>query len=190
MNSKYKSDLKAWLRKYPLPAQQRKNPFENFVRDQSAFEILKDEVKTFLTDYSVSMHTNDNQQGNLTVSHYMTLLQKLTAVLNQDLMRVCFNLKENYDFVLDPQSRKKKAAQKEYKQFLTREVGNGRIYATQYLINNSYRIINKDIPDIFDHINKVAGYSPIAYEAANVSGKSHPVFKIIDKNLLKKQQIK
>jgi hypothetical protein len=45
MNSKYKSDLKAWLRKYPLPAQQRKNPFENFEREQSAFEILKDEIK-------------------------------------------------------------------------------------------------------------------------------------------------
>jgi hypothetical protein len=49
----------------------------------------------------------------------MTLLQKLTAVLNQVLMRECFRLAENYDFVLDPQNRKKKNAQKEYKQFLT-----------------------------------------------------------------------
>jgi hypothetical protein len=190
MNSKYKSDLKAWLRKYPLPAQQRKNPFEKFVRDQSAFEVLKDEVKTLLTEYNVSMYTKDNQQGNLTVSHYMTLLQKLTVVLNLDLMRECFNLRENYDFILDPQSKKKKTAQKEYKQFLTREVGNGRIQATQYLINNAFRIVNKDIPDIFDHINKVAGYNPIAYEAITVSGKSHQEFKITDKDLLKQQQIK
>jgi hypothetical protein len=120
----------------------------------------------------------------------MTLLKKLTAVLNQDLMRECFNLRENYDFVLDPQSKKKKTAQKEYKQFLTREVRNNRIYATQYLINNAYRIINKDIPDIFDHINKTAGYSHISYKAANMTGKSHPVFDIVDGDFLKQQQIK
>jgi hypothetical protein len=105
------------VEKISITSTTKKNPFENFVRDQSAFEILKDEVKAFLTDYNVSMHTTDDQRGNLTVSHYMTLLQKLTAVLNQDLMRACFNLKENYDFVLDLQSRKKKAAQKNTSSF-------------------------------------------------------------------------
>jgi hypothetical protein len=105
-------------------------------------------------------------------------------------MRECFNLRENYDFVLDPQSKKKKTAQKEYKQFLTCEVGNNRINATQYLINNAYRIINKDITNIFNHINKTAGYNPITYKAANKTGKSHPIFDIVDQDLLRQEQIK
>jgi hypothetical protein len=75
------------VEKISITSATKKNPFENFVRDQSAFEILKDEVKTFLTEYNVSMYTKDNQQGNLTVSHCMTFLQKLTSVLNLDLMR-------------------------------------------------------------------------------------------------------
>jgi hypothetical protein len=60
------------VEKISITSTTKKNPFENFVRDQSAFEILKDEVKAFLTEYNVSMYTKDNQQGNLTVSHYMT----------------------------------------------------------------------------------------------------------------------
>jgi hypothetical protein len=36
------------LRKYPTQKQQQKHPFENFEREKSAFETLKDEVKSFL----------------------------------------------------------------------------------------------------------------------------------------------
>jgi hypothetical protein len=62
MNSVYKTDLKAWLRKYPTPQQQRNHPFETFVREKSAFEILKEEVKAFLLEYGISMFTNSNVQ--------------------------------------------------------------------------------------------------------------------------------
>jgi hypothetical protein len=33
MNSKYRSDLKAWLRKYPTPKEQQKHPFQTFERE-------------------------------------------------------------------------------------------------------------------------------------------------------------
>jgi hypothetical protein len=56
------------------------------------------------------MHTND-MPGNLTVSHYMTFLQKLTSIVNYYLMKMHFNLPAGYDFVLDPSHKKKGNAQ-------------------------------------------------------------------------------
>jgi hypothetical protein len=57
MNSKYKTDLKAWLRKYPTPKEQQKHLFEAFVREKSAFEEIKKLVKDFITTYGLTMHT-------------------------------------------------------------------------------------------------------------------------------------
>jgi hypothetical protein len=68
---------------------------------------VKDEVKKFLTENNVKMHKKD-QPGNLTVSHYMTLLQKLISILNYNLIRACFRLDADYDFVLDPNLRKRR----------------------------------------------------------------------------------
>jgi hypothetical protein len=140
MNSKYKSDIKAWLRKYPTPKQQQKHPFETFVK-KKLFRNTERLNEKFLTEYNIKMHTN-SQAGNLTVSHYMTLLQKLTSIINYDLMKICFNLPENYDFVLDPSHKKKKNAQKEYKAYLIQDMGNEQTPITIYLNENSYRLAN------------------------------------------------
>jgi hypothetical protein len=58
------------------------------------------------------MHTKTNAAGNLSVSHYMTLLQKLTATLNRDIMISYFRLPEDYDFNLDDQHTKRAGSQK------------------------------------------------------------------------------
>jgi hypothetical protein len=188
MNSKYKTDLKSWMRKYSTPKQQQKNPFEMFVREKSVFETLKNEMKRFLCEYNVIMHTK-TKAGNLTVSHYITLLQKLTSILNYDLMRECFNLNENYDFVLDPMHKKKTNTQKQYK-YLTQNMDNDQTQATQFLFRNTYRIVNKDVVDIFNHINVVAGDEVITHKFVNVSGKAYTVFQIVDKDLVEQQRIK
>jgi hypothetical protein len=111
------------------------------------------------------------QAGNLTISHYMTLLQKLTSIINYELMKICFKLAPNYNFVLDPQHKKKTNVQKEYKEYLTRDMGSNQTQATRYLILNAYRIVNKDIIDIFAHINAVAGDKVITSKYVNVMGK-------------------
>jgi hypothetical protein len=64
------------------------------------FEILKNEVKAFLTEYGIIMHTKTNTAGNLSVSHYRTLLQKLTAVVNKDLQTAFFPLPQIMILVL------------------------------------------------------------------------------------------
>jgi hypothetical protein len=98
MNSVLKTDLKAWLRKYPTPQQQRNHPFETFERPVPPFEILKNEMKNFLTEFGISMHTK--------TFLIMTLLQKLTATLNRDTMISYFRLPDDYDFNLDDQHTK------------------------------------------------------------------------------------
>jgi hypothetical protein len=63
--------LKAWLRKYPTPEQQRKHPFLEFEREVNAFEILKDEIKEFLKECNnIQIHSKTNPNGNLSVSLY------------------------------------------------------------------------------------------------------------------------
>jgi peroxiredoxin family protein len=101
MNSKFKSDLKAWLRKYTTPKEQQKHPLEEFTREKGAFANVKEAVKLFLTNYGLVMFTQAQQSGNLTVSHYMTLLQKLISIINKDLMIAYFNLFINYNFKVD-----------------------------------------------------------------------------------------
>jgi aspartate carbamoyltransferase regulatory subunit len=119
----------------------------------------------------------------------MTLLQKLTSIINQDLMRIHFSL-PGYDFVLDPSHKKKPNAQKEFKAFVMQDMGNDQTPVTIYLNDNAYRLTKKDIIDIFDYINDVAGVNVITYKTANVTGVAHPVFDITDTDLAKQQQIK
>jgi hypothetical protein len=175
MNSKYKSDLKAWLRKYPKPKEQQKHLFQTFEREKSTFEIVKDEVKKLLTEYNIKMHI---------------LLQKLTSIVSYELMKICFNLPPDYDFVLDPSHKKKTNAQKEYKAYLIQDVGNEQTQVTIYLNENSYHLANKDILDIFTYINAVAGENVITAVDANAEGIPHPVFNITYINLQKQERIK
>jgi hypothetical protein len=91
MNSQHKSDLKAWLRKYPTQNEQSKHPFEKFERDQSAFDLIKEDVKSVLGAFCLSMFSTVPSTGNLTVAHYMTILQKLTSEINNSLMRFLLN---------------------------------------------------------------------------------------------------
>jgi hypothetical protein len=107
MNLKFKTDLKAWLTKYPTPQQQRNHPFEIFVRSVPPFEILKDELNDFFLEYGILMYIKANAAGNLSVSNYITLIQKLTAALNWGIMIQYFRVPEDYDFNLDDQHTKK-----------------------------------------------------------------------------------
>jgi hypothetical protein len=69
MNSKFKTDLKAWLRKYPTPKEQQKHPFDEFTREVGVFENVKEVVKRLLTTYGLVIHIQ-KKEGNLTISHY------------------------------------------------------------------------------------------------------------------------
>jgi hypothetical protein len=82
------------------------------------FENVKEAVKLFLTNYGLTMYTEAKKSGNLTVSHYMTILQKLTSIINKNLMITYFNLAPNYNFKVDIKNTKLKNSQKNYNKYI------------------------------------------------------------------------
>jgi hypothetical protein len=74
------------------------------------------------------MNSKTNLQGNLNVSHYMTIVQKLASFINHDLMADFFKLDENYNFQTDPKNTRLKNNQKDYKNYLLRTNQQGETF--------------------------------------------------------------
>jgi hypothetical protein len=151
---------------------------------------LKEEIKAMLEEYGISMYTNANPDGNLTVSHYMTLLQKLTSTINHDLMVIYFRVPDNYDFNLDEQHTKRQGSQKGYKESLLQEYQGGtRLHGI--IAQEAYQMIKKDIPDIFKYINASnGGYNPIESVLVDSKDKGHKVLHVTDKDVTKQAKLK
>jgi hypothetical protein len=192
MNSAFRTDLKIWLRKYPTPKEQQKHPFEDFEGDVSAFEIIKIVMKNILNTYGLVMNTQSNP-GNLTVSHYMTILQKLTSFINKDLMLEYFSLDANYDFRLDLKSTRTANNKKQFKVFISKTNKN-QTYAQTFVNNNIEQIVRVNISSVFNYINKISSYITITYDKNNYFVKNTTThllnFHIQDNDLQKQQQIK
>jgi hypothetical protein len=123
----------AWLRKYLTPKEQQKHPFEEFTHEKGAFENAKKIVKRFLGTYGLVMHTQTQVDGNLTVSHYMTILQKLTLIINKDLMITYFCLPANYNFKVDVKNTRLRNNQKDYNKYILQTNAEGNNRVIQYI---------------------------------------------------------
>jgi hypothetical protein len=198
MNSKFKTDLKAWLRKYPTPKEQQKHPFEEFTREKGVFENVKEAVKLFLTNYGLTMYTQTQTTGNLTVSHYMTLLQKLTSLINKDLMIAYFNLPKNYNFKVDVKNIRLRNNQKDYNRYVLQTNPQELNRIIQYINSNMDQISRSDVPSIFKYINDISGYTAIQFDPKNLlvntlssssSGSVHK-YAIVDNDLQKKMLLR
>jgi hypothetical protein len=51
------------------PKEQQKHLFEEFIHEVKAFENVKTAIKNLLTTYGLTMYTQAQKNGNLTVSH-------------------------------------------------------------------------------------------------------------------------
>jgi hypothetical protein len=116
----------------------------------------------------------------------MTLLQKLTATLNRDIMISCFRVPEDYDFNLMINTQKGLVVKKDI-----RNESCGKIRVHQLVIDEIYRLIKRDIPDIFAYINSTTGtYHPIQAQLVNSPQKSHDVFQVVDADVNKQEKLK
>jgi hypothetical protein len=160
---------------------------------KSAFEIVKEAMKNTLNTYGLVMNKQANA-GNLTVSHFMTILRKLTSFINKDLMIEYFNLDNNYDFRLDLKQTRTASSKKKFKAYISKINQSGQTYALQFINANIEQIVKVDIPSIFDYINKVFGYITIAYNKDTYFTQNSQTglwsFHITDNDLTKQQQIK
>jgi hypothetical protein len=74
-----------------------------------------------------------------------------------------FYLDNNYDFRLDLKQTRTANSKKQFKAHISKTNNLGQNYAQQFVNSNIEQIVKVDIPNIFDYINKVAGYTAIAY---------------------------
>jgi hypothetical protein len=133
MNSLDKKYLKAYFRKHPDPAVWSKFPYEDFVQDYStnvsAFNQVKHEIKASYLDndaggVGLTMYSKDkNPDGVLTLTHYMTLLQKLSSFVMNMLYVVFFEVKPDYDLYADPYKLKNKTRMKQLQDMLQEPYG-------------------------------------------------------------------
>jgi hypothetical protein len=140
------------------------------------------------------MYTQTQTTGNLTVSHYMTLLQKLTSIINKDLMIDYFNLPPNYNFKVDVKNTRWRNTQKDYNRYLLQTNPQGLNRIIQFINSNIDQISKSDVPAIFKYINDISGYVAIQFDRSNllvnISSSSSYKYAIIDNDLQKQKQIK
>jgi hypothetical protein len=110
MNSGLKTDLKAWMRKYPTPKEQQKHPFEEFTLEKGAFEHVKNTIKLLLEEMGLTMYTQTEPTG--------TLKCHITWTVNKDLMTIYFNLSPTHNFKIDIKNTRLRNNQKEYNRYL------------------------------------------------------------------------
>jgi hypothetical protein len=84
--------LKAWYRKYPTPAKQAANPFEDFKPKLSPYQITREALQLRLETFDIKINSKKNPTGQIAAKHYMPLLQKLTTRVMPYLYRYIFNL--------------------------------------------------------------------------------------------------
>jgi hypothetical protein len=59
------------------------------------------------------------------------------------------------------------------------------------VLNEAFRLIHRDIPDIFAYINSTTGgYNPIDAQLVNSPQKDHKILQIIDADVNKKEKLK
>jgi hypothetical protein len=140
------------------------------------------------------MYTQAQKTGNLTVSHNMTILQKLTSIINKDLMITYFNLPPNYNFKVDVKNTRLRNNQKDYNKHITQKNQQGDNKVVQYISNNTDQLVKGDIPNIFNYINNISGYIAIQFVANNFLVKDQNTnvvkYMIKDNDLQKQIQIK
>jgi hypothetical protein len=75
--------LQAYFKKYKTLADWNEHPIEDFNLEDhiSAFNMLREQVKEVLEYYGFRAKETDQHPKTLTVTHYMTILQKLTSAL-------------------------------------------------------------------------------------------------------------
>jgi hypothetical protein len=95
----------------------------------------------------------------------MTILQKLTLIINKDLMITYFNLDPNYDFKVDVKNTRLRNNQKDYNKYITQKNQQGDDKIVQYINNNTEQFIRGDILNIFEYINSISGYVVIQFNA-------------------------
>jgi hypothetical protein len=132
-NPEVRKHYKAYFRKYPNPNTWGMHPFDQFVKElpnkESVFTLFRKIMEEYMIKYKFTMYSEEKDKtyvikytglgnekviergtGQLTVAHFMTILQKLTSYTMRIVYRlIAPSLPGDYDFSKDPLKVKSKA---------------------------------------------------------------------------------
>jgi hypothetical protein len=171
VNKQIRSDVKAYYKKYNTPAKQANMSFVDFsehrkdAENQNGFNQLKRSVERVLNRMGITMFTPGNSEklnGTLVLTHYMTIVQKVTSFINHFFMVMFFSARypdegitNNYDFKKDDNGYKRPSDMKEYSNFIFRQGDqNVQNYITR---NNVITGVQEVVLRAIAEINRKAG---------------------------------
>jgi hypothetical protein len=138
MNSQQKTILKAFFRKHPDPSTWQNYDIHQFAEDYgknvSAFQQIKSVLKGFMDLAGLTLYKKSDDVGSISISpaktagklsltHHMTILQRLSAFALSFLYKIVYNeiiddIPKDYDWIRDPMKLKTKGRSNELKSLL------------------------------------------------------------------------
>jgi hypothetical protein len=142
--------IKAWYRKYPTIAQQKANPYKDFVPEKNAFTIVKENIKELLDQHNMIPYSSEYDIGNIHITRFMSIWQKVASMINIKLMSGFFRVPENYFKGEDVRGLKDKENQQRYRNWLSNNINKitsaDNLRAMYDLIRTIVANINAGIP--------------------------------------------
>jgi hypothetical protein len=179
VDDKTRRKLKQWYRKNPTPAEQLAHPFESFEPSQSPYQMVRGVMTELFRILQIKIHSK-NSPGNISAPNYMTLLQKLTAIIHPLILTDLYGISQNYDFKEDPLGYKTRKAQKNTTKLFLVEDEEGIDYLTRWTNYNTPEIALEIIPRLIEEIDN--GREKIT-STVGTSSSGKTIININDKTL-------
>jgi hypothetical protein len=199
-NSKEKSRLKAYFRKYPNLNAWEAHPLNQFEQPTTAFQVVRAAISEFMKSQAFTIYgKNSNPGGTVAVKNFMTILLKVTS----ELYHVCIvrwwnslegktPLSESYDFKVDKFRILTKANLKRFMtDFIIRPAADTTVFL-QFL--NQPRVIELILNSVVYHAELV-GITVDRDEDGMITNivdpeveRIHEIEKAREENVLKRKQ--
>jgi hypothetical protein len=185
-DSEEKKKLKAYFRKYPNPASWEHHKFDDFKVEPTTMNRLRDTyMKRFLAGTGFTIHSKNNPGGQLSVTHYMTIVQKTMS----EVMRIAWlvaipSLPREYDFKKDRFKVKTKARKRALDTRLRQPMTEAdkrrlsELYSNMYIAFNPGTLLESAICTMVGYTHFATGPSMITLQGKQVP-KSE-IFNIVE----------
>jgi hypothetical protein len=164
--------LKAYFRKYPNPASWKDNSFDDFEIEETTFNRIRREyIEGPLKLAGFKIYSKNDNTGQLTAAHYMTIIQKIMGRVMEVAYLVVFpSLSTDYDFKNDRFKVKTKKRKERVEERLEQGIIQGDIERLQKIYPQSQ--ILKDLKQGATSLEAVITITVLYFYLAN-NGEAH-----------------
>jgi hypothetical protein len=153
IDAREKRTLRAWYRKYPTQELQQQHPFETFVPELNPHQIIRDVLIAALNVWGIGVYSAKNERGQLAVTHFMPMVQKMATKLYNNILLRIYSLPGSYNFEIDSRGVKTKRARKNTVRVLTARDASNKTFIERYITTNALRIYSTDLPAAIEEVD-------------------------------------